>query len=135
MRTLDLDGTLVREPPSPTRADWFALFGAPAAWAVQGIVAWWIERTACWTPAADAGAVPAGLRAAEVGVAVVAGVVAVAALLTAWSRLRGQGPPAAARSRPAFLAIASVLVAVAFLIGILLTAYAVAMLDLCQALR
>ncbi len=135
MRMLDVDGTLIPQPPAPSRGAWFALFGAPAAWALQGVIVWLVEARACHSTLASGDALPAGVRASGIGLAIVAGAVAVAALLTGVDGARHGRGLLDVRTRPDFLAVAGVLVSAAFLIAILLTGYASAMLDLCRGMR
>jgi len=132
--------TLVSTAPPPPRAIWFGILAAPAAWAIQGLAAWLVESHFCGnsTPASTT-VVPAGVRATEVMICIVAGVIAVAALLLAVRRWRDSRDAGVAsihsRSRPDFMAAAAMFVSVSFLVAIVLTGYATAMLNVCQSMR
>lgn len=122
-------------PPSPRRM-WFALFGAPIAWAMQGLMVWYDEAHACSSSSAGS---DAGIRAMELGVTTTVGVVAVVALLFAVERWRESRDPRFTSTRvgkrPDFLAAAAMFVSSAFLISILVTGFAGVMLNLCQVVR
>jgi len=165
------------ERTSPARAAasrvWFAVFGAPLAWALQGLASWLLRSLACPHAPRDAASPAAAmdgtlLRSLEILVAAGALVAAVAALSVAISiwrhsceahpaRAHGVGPHAARertsvpaggaaavprpsdagrtgpplRMRRERLAIAAMLVSLAFMIAIVRAAIGPLLLPLC----
>lgn len=120
-----------------TRSLWPGVLLAPIAWAANGLFAWGISAQACLDGRPDWGPLPpAGVRAAIAMLAVLAFVAAAAGLASASRARRGT---AASRSVAAingeetreYLAIAGVLVSVAFMFGIALNALPAVMVGLC----
>ncbi len=122
------------DPPPPYL--WFAVLGAPVAWAMQSLLGWFAgsvvcnfreEQTSVWFSAA-------GLRAIEIGVSTLAILVAVGALATgigAWREFAGRERDSAPYD---FLASVAVFSSAIFLFGIVWAGMPLYMLAPCETL-
>jgi hypothetical protein len=131
-----MDQTLHHHPDSPPPSLWFGVLGAPAAWAAQVFLGWYAATVVCnfrseqssvWFSAP-------GLRALEIGISVLAILVAVAALaagIGAWREsMKREDNPAPYD----FLATIAVFGSLAFLIGIIWTGVPLFMLQPCEGM-
>jgi hypothetical protein len=118
----------------PSRSVWFAIFGGPAAWAVQGLLGWYIASRACL------GGLSVGAeRALEILLSVGALALGIAALSIGWRAWRRSGEhdlsAIAATGREDFLAATAVLVSLAFCIGMVWGALPAFILPGCERMR
>ena len=126
--------------PTP-RAVWFGLIGGPAAWALQGLLGWWIAGATCNDGTAEWGRLsPGGVRTLLVVLSAAALGTAVASAVGARQWWRGLTPPgrfteALGKQRLEFMAIAGVLISIVFSIAITWTALAILWLDVCEWMR
>jgi len=128
-----LEPILARVPPSSPASPllWFAVLGAPAAYAVQMGLGYWLAQAAC---GASGGMWGIDLGAWAVAVGAAAAAVALAAGATALWLFRGTGdykdaPPP---GRIAFLAIVGMTVSSLFLALILMSAAGILTFDVCN---
>jgi len=136
-----MDSTADLRPDAPPPRLWFAVLGAPAAWAAQGLLGWLVALGACGHQgdASTPWLSPSGLRGVEIVISAVALIVAASALsfgLKAWHRSGNRvGAPVQASAPYDFLASIAVLGGVAFLLGIVWGTLPIFMLSVCEAMR
>ncbi|MFC4313702.1 hypothetical protein ACFPN2_31805 [Steroidobacter flavus] len=121
-------------PARPARSIWFAILGAPLAWAAQGLIGWFVSARAC-AGDLDSG----GARVAELVISIVALIVALAGVgigLRAW-RHSADSSIAAIRAevRQDFLAAVALIVSVSFSLGIVWAALSAFLLPMCERMR
>ncbi len=119
-------------PPAPRI--WFAILGAPAAWAAQGLIGWFVAGRAC-AGSLDSG----GARTIEMIISALALIIALVGVgvgLGAW-RHSGDATITAIRAevRQDFLAAVALIVAVAFSLGIVWAALSAFLLPMCERMR
>ena len=113
---------------------WFPLTGAPAAWAIQGLLGWWAGERVCSAMSIEA------VRGFTVVVTLVALAVAVGGIVMA-SRMWQRSSSASgamhtdATSRLEFMALGGVLVSSAFAIGIVWAGLSSVFLNACGRVR
>jgi hypothetical protein len=118
----------VRAPQSPASPVlWYAVLGAPVAWAAQFGISYWMTQAKCsvagerWGISVDAWTI--GLTVLSVGMAVGAGLVALG-LLRATAQENAEGAPPGGRTR--FFALVGLAVTPLFLAIIVLNGIGVA---------
>lgn len=128
-----LEPLLARVPPSSPASPvlWFAVLGAPAAYATQMGVGYWLAQAQC-SPTGGMWGIALGTWAVVVGVPAAA--VALAAGATAFWLFRQSGdfkdaPP---RGRTAFLGVVGMTVAALFGVLIVMTVCGVLAYDTCN---
>ncbi len=129
--------------PNPTVVRWrmgFGILGAPFAWAAQGLLGWFIASGGCGRePAAARWLTDAGVRGTEIGISVVALVLALSALrvgIEAWRNSTDRSIGAIdGRATADFLAAVALLVSVLFTLGILWAALSAFVLSPCESVR
>lgn len=119
--------------PGPA-ALWFGILAGPAAWTMQGLLAWFFGQRIC--ASMSIGGVRATLAAVSVGALAVAG----AGAATGWRNLRranpgGQTVEVDPSDRVHFMALAGLLVSVVFIIGIFWAALPSVLLRQCGYVR
>jgi hypothetical protein len=118
----------------PAQRIWFAIFGAPAAWAAQGLIGWFVSSRVCAGHLAGG-----GVRTIEMIISIVALIVALIGVgigMRAWHN--SADPSLAAihsEMRQDFLAAVSLIVSVAFTIGIVWAALSAFILPMCERMR
>jgi heme/copper-type cytochrome/quinol oxidase subunit 2 len=124
---------MTRRRPSPELLQWFGVFGAPFAWAVQHVAGFALTLAACdpagrtWSVAVD------GVTTAITIVAAAVALVAGAAATASWAQTRGadeDDPPPDGRRY--FLALIGIAIAPLFLAMILMNGSGVLDLPECR---
>jgi hypothetical protein len=125
--------TTILSPTSPVSPVlWYAVLGAPSAWALQFWIGYWVSQARCDRPGQ---AVPADLTAWTIVVAIAALAVAFGALATSIALFRRtsgaetKGPPPDGRIK--FLAVVGMAVAPLFIAIIAMTSSGVLVLMPC----
>jgi len=131
---------LSSNPTVVRRRMWFGILGAPFAWAAQGLLGWFIASAGCGrAPAAARWLTDAGVRGTEIGISVVALLVAISALnvgLQAWRNSADRSIAAVdGRATADFLAAVALVVSVLFTLGILWAALSAFVLSPCESVR
>jgi hypothetical protein len=132
--------TLTSRTSQPPGQLWFGILGGPFAWALQGLLGWFVAAGGCghanpslrWMT-------DAGVRASELTITVIALLIAVAALgvgLRAWRGSADRSLAAVhARVRPDFVAASALLVSAVFLLAIAWAGLAAFILPACESMR
>jgi hypothetical protein len=116
---------------------WFAIFGAPFAWAMQGLVGWYAASMVC-DPRNDTGTIHlalAHLGSIEAAIGGVAILIAAAALAVATAAWRETSRRSANPAPGDFLATIAVFGSAIFLLGTLWACVPVLMLAPCETMR
>lgn len=112
---------------------WFAVLGAPLAWAAEFAIGYWITESRCSVPgerwAIDIDAWAVVLMAAAFGVAATAGLTALAMFRGTTGADKDDAPPA---GRVHFLAIVGMAVTVLFSLIIVMTGLGIVILPNCR---
>ena len=126
------------DPAQPPGRIWFAIIAPTAAWAVQQWAIWFLDSYACtasraWSLSRSAA------HAAEIGVSVVALIVALAALaaaLRAWRSSQDRSVMQVhARARPDFMAATALFVSASFTLGVFWAGWPALILQACEPFR
>lgn len=127
--------------PRPSARIWFALWGAAAAWAVQGLSNWFFDASACFQGVPTPWGSLSGGAARAIGAVVSAAalLVALAAFGTAFTAFRRSHERSVrvieARERPDFIIAGALFVSTAFVLAIVWAAIAQLALPPCQRVR
>jgi hypothetical protein len=127
-------------PAAPPKRIWFAILGAPVAWAAQGVLGVVVEGLTCTGGIGGRAALSTeAARMLEVGISGVAFLVALGALLVGMAEWRRSPDPGVtstlARDPRDFLAATALFVSFVFALAILMTAFPMIFLPLCEATR
>jgi hypothetical protein len=127
-------------PPRPALSMWYAILGAPAAWAAQETTGWLLAEWVCRGTGAGGEQGHADLmRWTGLGVSVAALAIALGALaigVRAWRTSADRRLSAIhGRARPDFLAATALLVSFVFTLAIVLAGLPLIMLPVCEAVR
>jgi hypothetical protein len=121
---------------------WFGIFAAPAAWAAQELLGWFVEGLACGASGALLSRTVISqpvARAAEWTIALVAALVALGALAVGISLWRRSGDPRLTRLQVQgvadFEAATAVLVSTVFFLAIVWAGLPPALLRMCASVR
>lgn len=129
----------VRGAPARRLRLWFAILGAPAAWALQGLAGAALGGAGCIGHAGVAGLTAGELRALVIGISIVTLLVALAALvagIAAWRRSADRSLTSMqGRARPDFLAETAMLVGFVFTLAILIALLPAIVLPACEVVR
>ena len=116
---------------------WFGILAAPAAWAAQGLLGWFVEGAAC--SSAYVAISPPAARAVEWTIGLAASIVALAGLavgISLWRRSRDPRLTALQVERvPDFMAATALLVSLVFLLAIGWASLPSALLRVCENVR
>lgn len=132
--------TLADASPPPRRRLWLALVCAPLAWALQGLLGWYVSGSACADRDASWGSLGGGgVRAVEIGISAIALAIALACFLTGLRAFQASADRAVtaihARARADFLAAAALLISAVFALGIVWAALPSFILPVCERMR
>jgi hypothetical protein len=119
---------------------WFAIFGAPIAWGIQGLLSWLIAEEACLGTAPQSGTHSSStLYSVEITIFVLALVLGASALVLAiqsWRRLPDRSFHASrTMERSVFMRVVAILVAASFTAGIIWMGLATLWLPMCERIR
>jgi hypothetical protein len=133
------DALTSRTSQSPSLL-WFGVLGAPFAWALQGLLGWFVAAGGCghanpsvrWLS-------DAGVRGAEMVISLIALLIALGALgvgIRAWRASADRSLLAVhARARPDFVAAAALLISAVFVLAIVWAGLADFILPACENVR
>lgn len=126
------------EPPSRTL--WLALLGAPLIWGAQELLCWWLTDYACAPSGRNMQVFGyAGLRAWTLAISIVALVCALWCVWIGWRAWHqtqaGEREPLLGKTRQQYLAGVTLLVAVSFTVGVVLTGMGPVFLNVCERWR
>lgn len=131
---------LVSTDSTLTSRQWFALLAAPCAWALQGLLGWFVASSGC----GHAISMPrwlsdAGVRGAETIITAGALLLALAGVRVAFAAWRAFSQPNATpmqgRGRMEFIATAALLISLVFTLGIVWAGIPTFILPACEAIR
>jgi hypothetical protein len=129
--------------PLPTPAGiWLGVCGAPLAWGAQVLIGWWISGQTCADGTPEWGSWAASqVRMLLIVISAVALVIAIAGIVSArrqWRARRTGNEPVevfTGAHRPAFMALAGMLVSSVLGVAILLTGIALSSVSVCEYMR
>jgi hypothetical protein len=114
---------------------WYAVAGAPVAWAAQSGIGWFVTGRACAD--GDASGATRAVLLAVGGAALLAGLYAVVIGRSAWRRTHGSEDVLRSEGRSVveYVLAAGVLVSSVFILAIIWTMLPAVMVDVCQGVR
>lgn len=128
-----------QSPPRPSLLMWYGVVGAPAAWAMQGVVGWLLAEWICRGTASGGGSSNPMFWTALL-ISIAAFVIALGSFAVGVRAWRGSTTDRGVtgvygRARPDFLAATAVLVSFVFALAIVLAAIPLFVLPICEAVR
>lgn len=127
------------DTPRPPRRLWFAIIGAPLAWAAQGAVSWLFVEEACLGAQREPAASSVFVRVISAGIfiaALIIGLAAISVSVREWSRSSNRELGSAeTMDRKVFLEVVAVFVSIAFTAGIVWMGMGALWLPGCERVR